>query len=97
MQMCKYTTKECTLFYMPHCGIAMYNNLLWANWDPSTLSKIAIIGNRFSGYNQRYIKYNTEFWGGGGGGGVIFIDFSFPPGYQIDSLEVLSTYTGYPN
>ena len=53
LQMCKYTTKECTLFYMPHCGIAMYNNLLWANWDHSILSKIAIIGNRFSSYNER--------------------------------------------
>lgn len=56
MQMCKYTTKECTLFYMPHCGIAMYNNLLWANWDPATLSDMAVIGNRFSSYNERYMQ-----------------------------------------
>ena len=55
MQMCKYTTKECTLFYMPHCGIAMYNNLLWANWNPTTLSDMAVIGNRFSSYNERYM------------------------------------------
>ena len=95
MKMCKYTTKECTLFYMPHCGIAMYNNLLWANWDPSILSKIAIVGNRFSSSNERYIKYNMTVLGVGGVN--LFYRFFFLPGYRKDSLEVLSTCTGYPN
>ena len=53
VQMCKHTAQQATLFYMPHCGKAMYNNLLWANWNPTLLSQIAIVGNRFSSYNER--------------------------------------------
>ncbi len=39
-----------TLFYMPHCGKALYNNLLWANWKLENLRNLIIVGNSFSGY-----------------------------------------------
>uniref|UniRef100_T1IID1 SRR1-like domain-containing protein n=1 Tax=Strigamia maritima TaxID=126957 RepID=T1IID1_STRMM len=36
-----------TLFYLPHCGKALYNNLLWANWG-SMLNCLVVLGNSFS-------------------------------------------------
>lgn len=36
-----------TLFYLPHCGRALYNNLLWANWGLG-LSRVLIVGNSFA-------------------------------------------------
>lgn len=42
-----------TLFYMPHCDLQMYSNVLWANWLSLTqLSRILILGNSFSAYND---------------------------------------------
>ena len=32
-----------TLFFMPHCPYALYNNLVWANW--AALWRVTIIGN----------------------------------------------------
>ena len=40
-------SKTTTIFYMPHCGKALYNNLLYSNWSPSCLSKLVILGNDF--------------------------------------------------
>lgn len=39
---------ETTLFFLPHCGKELYNNLLWTNWNPSLLSRCVIVGNSFS-------------------------------------------------
>ncbi|XP_044296899.1 SRR1-like protein [Varanus komodoensis] len=44
---------EPTVFYMIHCGKALYNNLLWSNWSVEALSKMAIIGNSFRGIQER--------------------------------------------
>uniref|UniRef100_A0A2K6F3W6 SRR1 domain containing n=1 Tax=Propithecus coquereli TaxID=379532 RepID=A0A2K6F3W6_PROCO len=44
---------EPTLFYMPHCGTALYNNLLWSNWSADALSQMVIIGNSFRGLQER--------------------------------------------
>lgn len=55
------TNEECkrricfqTLFIMLHCGKAMYNNLLWANWG-LTLEYVSILGNCFSSYEDRIV------------------------------------------
>ena len=37
--------KVMTLFYMPHCGKAMYNNLLFTNWSMKQLKSLVILGN----------------------------------------------------
>jgi len=37
-----------TLFYMPHCGKGLYNNLLYSNWSPEDLQNVIVIGNSFS-------------------------------------------------
>lgn len=42
-----------TVFYMPHCGRALYNNVLWANFDASKLSDLVIIGNSLSRYAEQ--------------------------------------------
>ena len=44
-----------TLFYMPHCGKALYNNLLWANWG-TALNNAVILGNSFS----RMVEYTPK-------------------------------------
>lgn len=47
------TDRQWTLFFMPHCGKALCNNLLWANWSARQLSDIIIIGNSFSSLIER--------------------------------------------
>lgn len=42
-----------TVFYMPHCGTALYNNLLWSNWSADALSRVLIVGNSFRGLKER--------------------------------------------
>lgn len=47
---CRHKTDVSTLFYMPHCSVSMYNNLLYANWKTQQLNQMLIIGNKFSSY-----------------------------------------------
>ncbi|XP_075625902.1 SRR1-like protein isoform X2 [Balearica regulorum gibbericeps] len=49
-----------TLFYMVHCGKALYNNLLWRNWSAGALSKMVIIGNSFKGMEERLLSRILE-------------------------------------
>ena len=37
-----------TLFFMPHCGVRLYTNLLWTNWQ--CLDQLIIFGNSLQGY-----------------------------------------------
>lgn len=46
---------EPTVFYMLHCGTALYNNLLWSNWSVDALSRMVIIGNSFRGLEERLL------------------------------------------
>lgn len=41
-----------TLVFMPHCPKELYANLLLANWTPSSLSRLIIIGNSFTGITE---------------------------------------------
>ncbi|OAY85533.1 Protein SENSITIVITY TO RED LIGHT REDUCED 1 [Ananas comosus] len=45
---------EPTLFYMPHCEAALYDGLLEANWSPSALNRMVVLGNSFAEY-ERYV------------------------------------------
>lgn len=45
-----------TLFYLMHCGKALYNNLLWKNWSTRCLPLMVIIGNSFCGMRDRTIE-----------------------------------------
>lgn len=40
-----------TLFFMPHCELQLYDNLLGANWGEG-LRRMAILGNSFGGYGR---------------------------------------------
>ncbi|XP_007443813.2 SRR1-like protein [Python bivittatus] len=44
-----------TLFYMIHCGKALYNNLLWSNWSVEALSQMVVVGNSFRGFEERLL------------------------------------------
>ncbi|KAG7386077.1 hypothetical protein PHYPSEUDO_000669 [Phytophthora pseudosyringae] len=43
-----------TVFFMPHCGKALYDNVLACNWGPA-IKKLVIIGNSFSAYGDRVL------------------------------------------
>ncbi|KAM5191886.1 SRR1-like protein isoform 1-T5 [Mantella aurantiaca] len=52
----KHAVQKPTVFYMLHCGKALYNNLLWRNWSAETLSQMIIIGNSFRGIEERLLS-----------------------------------------
>ncbi|KAG6623739.1 Protein Kinase [Phytophthora cinnamomi] len=43
-----------TVFFMPHCGKTLYENVLACNWGPE-LNRLVIIGNSFSAYGDRVL------------------------------------------
>lgn len=40
-----------------HCGKALYNNLLWKNWNTQCLPLMIIIGNSFNGMRDRFVQH----------------------------------------
>lgn len=56
---------DSTLFFMPHCGKALYNNLLWSNWSYPKLRNLIIFGNSFdeilSNTPDRLLKENASY------------------------------------
>ncbi|OUM61732.1 hypothetical protein PIROE2DRAFT_27112, partial [Piromyces sp. E2] len=49
-----------TLFYMPHCNYNLYNNVLGTNWELDKLSKLILIGNDFSMYDENMVSSKFE-------------------------------------
>lgn len=51
-------SKFCTLFYMPHCPMRLYSNVLWANWDEELVmdGRMVLFGNSFKAYDERIIS-----------------------------------------
>ncbi|GLE04838.1 hypothetical protein PINS_up013817 [Pythium insidiosum] len=49
-----------TLFFMPHCGQALYQNVLLANWDAERLQRLTIIGNSFTAYSDRVLDRSAR-------------------------------------
>ncbi len=43
-----------TLFFMPHCPLILYGNVLWANWD--NLNRVILFGNSLPLYEERAIE-----------------------------------------
>ncbi|CAK4087066.1 unnamed protein product [Aphanomyces euteiches] len=43
-----------TLFFMPHCGKKLYQNVLLSNWGVQ-LEQILILGNSFAAYDDRVV------------------------------------------
>jgi len=47
-----------TLFYMPHCPMRLYSNVLWANWKEELIlnGRTVLFGNSFKAYDERIIS-----------------------------------------
>uniref|UniRef100_K3X6J0 SRR1-like domain-containing protein n=1 Tax=Globisporangium ultimum (strain ATCC 200006 / CBS 805.95 / DAOM BR144) TaxID=431595 RepID=K3X6J0_GLOUD len=44
-----------TVFFMPHCGKTLYENVVASNWDAAALPHVVVIGNSFEAYSDRLI------------------------------------------
>jgi len=55
-----------TLFFMPHCPLQLYSNLLWSSW--AALDGVIIVGNSFKEYAFGLNCCDHQHGGGGGGG-----------------------------
>ncbi|ESO97943.1 hypothetical protein LOTGIDRAFT_103688 [Lottia gigantea] len=60
----KRNSKNKCIYYLPHCGKSLYNNILWSNWSVDTLPGIIIIGNSFTAITDRTPKRLLEKCGG---------------------------------
>ena len=47
----KRTVDKTTVFFMPHCPMQLYNNVIWANWSLN-LSNVIVVGNSFTLYDD---------------------------------------------
>lgn len=48
--------RKATLFYMPHCPMRLYSNVVWANWGVNLAHNVVILGNSFAAYDNRTVK-----------------------------------------
>ena len=52
---CRSVTSP-TLFFMPHCPMGLYHNILLSNWNKSSLGNVYIFGNSFAAYDERLCR-----------------------------------------
>ena len=50
---CHRAVSRPTLFFVLHCDMAMYSNLLGANWGREGLRHVTLLGNPLSSYHLR--------------------------------------------
>ncbi|KAF8935319.1 hypothetical protein BGZ47_009987 [Haplosporangium gracile] len=50
-----------TLYYMPHCPKGLYSLILETNWSRKCLDNLAILGNRFTMYDERQVSKQAPF------------------------------------
>ena len=55
----KRRVSQKTLFFVPHGGKPLYNNILWANWG-ANLKNVVIFGNSFGSYQERIPLHQLE-------------------------------------
>jgi hypothetical protein len=55
----KRNVSQKTLFFVPHGGKPLYNNILWANWGAG-LENVVIFGNSFTSYQERIPSRQLE-------------------------------------
>ena len=55
----KRKVSQKTLFFVPHGGKPLYNNILWANWG-TCLENVIIFGNSFDSYQERLPSRQLE-------------------------------------
>ncbi|KAK9105353.1 hypothetical protein Scep_022197 [Stephania cephalantha] len=48
-----------TMFYMPHCEVVLYDNLVQANWKAEHLNQMVVFGNSFRSY-ENYISVSMN-------------------------------------
>lgn len=51
-----------TLFFMPHCEVQLYDNLLSANWGAEHFNKMVVLGNSFGEY-ETYANMSKSLGG----------------------------------
>jgi len=45
-----------TLFFLPHCPMRLYSNVVWANWDSDLVRNVVLFGNSFLAYDERIVN-----------------------------------------
>ena len=55
----KRKVSQKTLFFVPHGGKPLYNNILWANWGAG-LENVVIFGNSFASYQERLPSHQLK-------------------------------------
>jgi len=57
---CKRCAVRRTVFFMPHCDLGLYNNLLSTNWGPAELQNVVVVGNSFRAYDEGTISSSVR-------------------------------------
>eukprot|EP00039_Didymoeca_costata_P018896 m.335441 g.335441 ORF g.335441 m.335441 type:complete len:272 (+) comp17593_c0_seq1:99-914(+) len=63
--LCKHVASSDTVYFMPHCGMDMYHNVLLSNWTMKGLKQVCILGNSFQHYEERTVpsaKARLDSW-----------------------------------